>query len=179
MSRRIAGIKVKVEVKEGRVKVSGREYFADHVYSIGFEALSFSLSREGTIIELNYKGLPAVITEEGSLIKIGGRADRIIIEESSVINVVKDNDNVKAVISNIDIKVRTDNNNGVEVLIEKFGRHTARKVEIYAEGGLESIANILTRPFFSAWIYCRGLFTILMNKEKGKDVLKIAIKRRI
>ncbi len=171
-ARKFASIKVKIEIKEGRVSVSGREYFADHVYAVGFENGLFDIGDGGFNIEINFRSLPKVYAE-GSLIKIGNVLDNVITG-APVIENIKEKDNVLTIyIENADLKIRQENDS-TKIIIEGVKEYIVpkAKISIFCKG--DSIANVMTRPFLSIWIYCGGPHKIEVEKEDDSISINIA-----
>lgn len=173
-TRRLTSIKVKIEIKEGRVNVSGREYFADHVYAVGFENGLFDISGKGFNIEIDFRSLPK-IHMEGSLIKIGNILDDIIIEKPNIKYVEEKDNDLDISIENADLKIRQENGS-MKIVIEGIGEYVVPKVNMSISCMKDSIANVLTRPFLSIWIYCGGRYK--MEVKRKDDILLINIMRK-
>jgi len=173
-SRKLASIKVKIEIKEGRVSVSGREYFADHVYAVGFENGLFDIGSRGFNIEINFRSLPKVYTE-GSLIKIGNVLDNMIIEAPVIKNVKEKGNDLDIYIENADLKIRQENGS-TKIVVEGVREYTLSKARISIFCKENSIANVMTRPFLSIWIYCGGSHKIEIKRKD--DLISINIARK-
>ncbi len=173
-TRRLTSIRVKIEIKEGRVSVSGREYFADHVYIVGFDNGSVVIDNEGFNIEMNYRSMPRVYTE-GSLVKIGDILSTVIIDNPVIRKIEEKGDEVIVFMDNVDLKIRQDNGS-IKVVVEGVKEYSVSNVDVDIACMSGSIANVLTRPFLSIWIYCDGSHKLLIRK--GKDSIKISIRRK-
>ncbi len=149
--KKLTGIRISVEIKEGRVVVSGREYFAEHSYITGFEKAEAVI---GNIFKMKIDfDEPPDIRSEGSFVRIG--TDIPFYDDASATILYKKIDKPDSIVVNvnhIDLKIRKE---GFWVLFTQEGLHTikAKLLEIKIGNGKDMIINVLTRPFISAWIY--------------------------
>ncbi len=164
-------LKVRVEVKDNKVIVSGRLYIVNHVYLTGFRSASIHITGIKQEVEVNCIGLPNVI-EEGGLLKIASNKGPKEVKKPIVIEVR--GDSVKEVlVENADLRFRVSEDGVISVSIVNIDEYEVSELNISIEEGEESILNILLTPFTSAWIYCPSIRTLVI--ERTGPVLKVAI----
>lgn len=173
--KRLAKVKIMIEVNEGRVIVSGREYFADHSYIVGFDNATIKISPINLVVKVEYNEFPEVSTE-GTLIRIGGNIN-VIDQEPKVVLSHETADEDHVVVSNVDMKVRSENN-VINVLIEGWKSYRASEFKISINSGKDMIINVMTRPITSMWIYSRTSKVMKIRKSKDKILIDIEDWRR-
>ncbi|WFO75486.1 hypothetical protein J4526_00880 [Desulfurococcaceae archaeon MEX13E-LK6-19] len=164
-----SGLKVLVEVKEGRVVVSGREYLAEHCYATGFQKAVVKLSGKTSIV-IEYSELPKVVFE-GILIKIGPEID-IGFEKPVIITTEHTEGKIKAVIENLDLKISAEGST-YKIAFEEWMTFSSPKITIEINNGFDTVLNIITRPFTSLWIHSLTRKKIYVNP--GENEYRILI----
>ncbi|MEM1533430.1 MAG: hypothetical protein QW164_05110 [Desulfurococcaceae archaeon] len=164
-------LKVRVEVKDNKVIVSGRLYIVNHVYLTGFRSASIHIAGVKQEVEVNCIGLPNVV-EEGGLLKIASNKGPKEVKKPRVIE-VKENSVKEALVENADLRFEVSEDGIINVNIVNIGEYEVSELYVSIEEGEESILNILLTPFTSAWIYCPNIRELII--EKVGPALKVTI----
>lgn len=171
MPGKYTDLKVRVEVKDNKVIVSGRLYIVNHVYLTGFRSASIHIAGVRQEVEVNCVGLPNVI-EEGGLLKIASNKGPKEVKKPKVIE-VRENSIKETVVENADLRFGVSEDGVISVNIVGVGEYEVSELYVSIEEGEESILNILLTPFTSAWIYCPSTRTLTI--EKAGSTLKVTV----
>ncbi len=172
-SEKLASVRVGIEVKEGRVIVSGREYFSEHALISGFERATINVKPGDIRVKVNFVDIPSVYVE-GTLVKVGEPIPKYF-EEPRIIRRRLDDGLEYIELENVDIKIR-DNGRHINVVLEGMYSIDVDEVNIdISKGDHEKpvILNVLTRPFISIWLYLGGRRKLVVNKEENKIYIDI------
>ncbi|RLG84364.1 MAG: hypothetical protein DRO40_01630 [Thermoprotei archaeon] len=162
--KKLTRIKILIEVNEGRVVVSGREYFADHSFIVGFDNAYIKVSPTNLVVKIEYNDFPEIGTE-GSLIKIGGGV-HVLDLEPKIIRAEETLSKDVLVLSNVDMKIRNENNT-IDVLIEGWKNYRTKEFRAKILNGKDMIVNVMSRPITSLWIYSRGEKVVEIRKSES------------
>lgn len=172
-SEKLASVRVGIEVKEGRVIVSGREYFSEHALINGFEKATINVKPGDVSVKVDFVNIPNVYVE-GTLVKVGEPIPKYF-DESRIIRRRPDNELEYIELENVDIKIR-DNGSRVNVALEGMYSIDVDEVSIDVNKGdheKPAILNVLTRPFISIWLYLGGRRKLVISKEESKIYISI------
>ncbi len=166
-------LKVRVEVRDNKVMVSGRLYIANHVYLTGFHSASIHIAGVKQVVEVNCIGLPNVV-EEGGLLKIASNKGPKEVKKPRVIE-ARENSVKEVLVENADLRFEVSEDGVINVNVVNVGEYEVSELHVIIEEGEESILNILLTPFTSAWIYCPS--TRALTIEKTGPALKVMVSK--
>ena len=105
---------------------------------------------EKTSIVIEYSKIPRVVFE-GILIKIGPELD-IGFEKPVIVTTEHTEGGIQAIIENLDLKISSEGS-VYKVMFEEWMTFSSSQVTININDGLDTVLNIITRPFISLWIH--------------------------
>lgn len=169
--RNYTDLKIYVEIKDGRVIVSGREYLTEHCYLTNFYKASLRLSDDIRIVT-EYKKMPQVNFDE-YVAKIG-LGEEVLVNDPVILSVQEDAGKYLIVVENLDLKI-TDENNLYKVVFEKWKTFTHANIQLTINNGEDTVMNVITRPFISIWIYSSRKRRVTVEKTSNNLDINIDI----